>query len=346
MKLVLLTFLLLIIFASAAQSQTPSIGTIDFYGLRTVSEDQVREKFGFKESDAMISKAQKLEIEKRLSLLQNVVEAKIVAICCLNNQRWMIYIGIREKGTPALKFRPAPKGKIRLPGEIIKLVSDFDEASQQAVSKGDAADDFSQGHSLMKNAEARRIQEKFIPITGENLNLLRRVLRESADAESRADAAQIIAYYKDKKAIIDDLLYAVNDADSTVRNNATRALGGIAIYASQNTEKKISVSYEPFINMLNSIEWTDRNKALLVLSALTEKRDPVLMKLLRERALGSLVEMARWKNDGYSGIPFVILGRMAELPEMEIGKALMTGNRAEEIEKIRKRLAAEKAKQD
>lgn len=339
MKLLLFIFLFLTL-SVPVQAQMPPIGTIDFYGLQTISENQVREKLGFKEGDSMISKAQKPEIEKRLMSLPNIAEAKISAVCCTNDGKLMLYVGLREKGVPALQFRPAPNGSVHLSDETIKLGRDFDEAIKTAVSKNDDADDFSQGHSLMKNAEARQIQERFIVIANENVDLLRRVLRESGDAEHRALAAWIIAYYKDKKAIIDDLLYATKDADDEVRNNATRALGGLAIYAGKNPDKNISILFEPFVEMLNSIEWTDRNKSLLVFSELTEKRDPKLMKLLREKALDSLVEMARWKNDGYSGTPFVILGRMAGLPEMEIGQALMTENRAEEIEKILKRLSA------
>jgi hypothetical protein len=39
-------------------------------------------------------------------------------------------------------------------------------------------------------------------VADENLNLLRRVLRESSDAEHRSLAAGIIAYYKNKAEIV------------------------------------------------------------------------------------------------------------------------------------------------
>jgi HEAT repeat protein len=179
----------------------------------------------------------------------------------------------------------------------------------------------------MNNVEGRRLQEKFIPLAAQNVNLLRRVLQESADAENRALAAEIIAYYPDKTAIIDDLVYALKDSDGTVRNNAMRALALIAGHGYANPEKRITVPFSPFVDLLNSVEWSDRNKSALAISELTEKRNPELLSLLRQKAVPSLIEMARWKNEGHAGMPFVILGRVAGFSEDEIVRALITGNR-------------------
>ena len=338
MKFITLVFLFFFLFISV-NAQFPPVGTIDFYGLRTVSEKQIREKLKIKEGDEMLkSKAESEEIEKRLRALPNVEEAKINAVCCTNDGKTMLYVGIREKGAPKIEFRAAPNGEIRLTNEIIKIGKEFEAAHQKAVLKGDVAEDRDEGHSLMKNAEARAIQQKFIPIANQNLKLLRQVLRESSDAEHRAIAAEVIAYYKDKGEIIPDLAIAVKDADGSVRNNAMRALGLIAGYAQAQTEKKLKIEYEPFIEMLNSLEWSDRNKSALVLEELTQKRDAGLLKLLREKALPSLVEMARWKNDGHAGTSFIILGRIGGFSDDEIIQALIRGKREDLILKIQKTL--------
>lgn len=342
MKQLLIIFSFFVLFVSA-KAQMPSIGTIDFYGLHTISENQVREKLGLKEGDAMISsKAEQNEIEKRLVSLPNVVGAQFNAVCCTDEQKTMLYIGIREKKSPALEFRPAPNGSIRLSDEIVKLGKDFAEAHYQAVLKGDVADDASSGHSLMKNAEARAVQEKFIPIANENLNLLRRVLRESSDAEQRALAAQIVAYYRDKAAIVNDLVYAMKDFDSTVRNNAMRALGLIANYGFAHPDKNIKVPFKPFVEMLNSMEWTDRNKSSMALAELTKRRDAALLTLLRQKAVSLLLEMARWKNAGHAGAPFIILGRIAGFADEEIVRILLAGKREELILKAQERLSRAK----
>jgi len=338
MKLLALIFSFFSLFATT-DAQFPPIGTIDFYGLRTISERQIREVLQIKEGDAMLkSKEEADAIEKRLASLPNVAEAKINPVCCTGDGKTILYVGIREKGADVLQFRAAPVGKIRLTDEILKLGEESAEAHQKAVLKGDAAEDRSAGHSLVNNAEARVIQEKFTPLAERNLKLLRRVLRESSDAAHRAFAAQIIAYYKDKKAIVADLFEALKDANDGVRNNAMRALGLIAGYAQAHPERKIKVPFEPFVAMLNSLEWTDRNKSALVLEELTRKRDTALLKLLRERAVPALVEMARWKNDGHAGMSFYILGRVGGLSDDEIGQAWMGGKREDLIAKVQQNL--------
>lgn len=343
MKIFTLIALTLVFGCTTLFAQFPPIGTIDFYGLRTISESQVRAQLQIKEGDAAPkSKAEVKEIEKRIASLPNLVEAQISPVCCDNNGKTMLYVGVREKGTPALKFRSAPQGTIRLTDEIIKIGKDFSEAHQNAILKGDAAEDRAAGHSLMKNAEARDIQERFIPVANRNLKLLCRVLRESADAEHRALAVEVIAYYKDKSVIITDLVYAMRDSNSTVRNNAMRALGLIAGYAADHPEKQIKIPFNPFVDMLNSIEWTDRNKSSLALAEITEKRNPQLLGLLRRKAIPSMIEMARWKNEGHAQMPFIILARAAAFSEDEIGQAIMNGKREELIARAQKNLLTSK----
>ena len=164
-------------------------------------------------------------------------------------------------------------------------------------------------------------------------------LRESSDAQHRTLAAEIIAYYKDKSSIVADLVEATKDVDGSIRNNAMRALGVIAGYAQEaHPERKIKVPFEPFVAMLNSLEWTDRNKSAMALEELTVKRDAKLLKLLCEKAVPALVEMARWKNDGHAGTSFFILGRVGGLSDDEIGQSWMRGKREDLITKVQRNL--------
>jgi len=77
----------------------------------------------------------------------------------------------------------------------------------------------------------------------------------------------------------------------------------------------------PFVDLLNSIDWSDRNKSAAALLALTESRDTALLNDLRTRALESLIEMARWKSPGHAYMPFFILGRVARMSEDAIKAA-------------------------
>jgi HEAT repeat protein len=143
----------------------------------------------------------------------------------------------------------------------------------------------------------------------------------------RARAAQVIAYTSDKRAVIGDLMDALRDPSDDVRNDAMRALAVIAMLGQRNPALGLVVPPTPFVDLLNSIEWTDRNKASFALMALTETRDPTLMAALRARALPSLIEMARWKSEGHSMAAFIVLGRLAGLPDDAVTAAFARGDR-------------------
>jgi len=134
-------------------------------------------------------------------------------------------------------------------------------------------------------------------------------------------AAQVLAYAADKNAIANELLFGASDPDAGVRNNAIRALGVLASYAQKNPQAGIKIPAEPFISLINSPNWFDRNKGLSVLFPLSAARDPALLANLRNQSLTSLIEMARWKAEGHSLPAFFILGRVGGLSEDDIRQA-------------------------
>lgn len=104
-----------------------------------------------------------------------------------------------------------------------------------------------------------------------------------------------------------DLVYGMSDPDSVVRNVSLWALAMIARYAQNAPEQGIKVPRGAFVKLLNSLDWTDRNKSSSALLQLTEKRDAALLSQLRWQALPSLVEMARWKSAGHALTPFFLV---------------------------------------
>src|SRR5262245_5314698 len=314
--------------------QIPPIGIIDFYSLRGISERQVREALQIKEGD---SPSDELKgAKRRLESLPGVAEARIELVCC-DEGKTILFIGIGAKGVPSLQFRPGPQGKVRLPKDVIQTGEDFDKVRLAAVEKGNSGEDHSRGHALSNDPATRAIQERFVTFAARDLKLLRDVLRHSADAEHRALAAQVIAYTANKQAVVNDLVEAMRDPAEVVRNNAMRALAVMAGSATQTTKQRIRIPVRPFIEMVNSIEWTDRNKSTWALSILTDKRDPAVLSELRQKALPSLIEMARWKSSGHAYAPFTLLGRVVGLPEDEITAAWERGDRAKFIEAAVKR---------
>lgn len=335
-KYFLTIFLSIFPVIAAFGQQFPPIGIIDFYGLRTISEKDVWSVLKIKIGDDAIETIKSAEeIRQVLKKLPNVEDASISLICCDDIYgKSIIFVGIREKGKTALKFRAAPNGQVPLPEIVVQASKDFQTAFAQAITEKDFSEDDSQGHALFGNQNVRKVQERFVALADGHLKILQLVLHESADAEQRANAAQIIAYTHNKKAIVSDLIFAVNDADERVRNNATRALIVLANYAQANPQLKIKIPADNFIRMLNSLEWTDRNKSLGVLDALTKNRDVRLLVKLKNNALDSLIEMARWKSPGHAQTAFSILGRIGKLSEEQIYKAWKSEDREQEIKRI------------
>ena len=316
--------LLLVAIAPAAAAQIPPIGVIDVYGLRTVSEERVRAALGVKIGDAFPES--KADVERRLTAIPGVVHARVTGVCC-DDGRLIMFVGIEESGASVPRFRPAPSGSVRLSADVVQAGTALTEAARAAVLRGDAAEDQSQGYSLLHDSVGRAIQLRFVGFAARDAALLRDVLRNSSDSSHRALAAEVLAYGSDRAAIIRDLGDAVLDPASGVRNNAVRALALLAIYAREHPDLRLAVPATPFIDMLSSPVWTDRNKSSMALMQLTERRDPTLLAELRARALPALVEMARWKSEGHAMPALFILGRIGGLSDDAIHAAATRGDR-------------------
>jgi hypothetical protein len=299
--------------ASVVTGEELRIGIIDFYGLSRLAGADLRQALTFKEGDA-ITVGQRpaflADSERRLLMVPGVSRAQTNLVCC-DDGRVIVYVGIQEDGAPAMRFRVAPGGTARLPGEIVQASDDFAKAGAGALQHGNFAEDHSEGHALSHDPALRAVQERFIGYARRDLATLREVLRDSSHSSQRALAALVLGYVTDKQAVVDDLVHAMSDPVEAVRNNAMRALWVFAQQASTAGRPAPKVPYEPFIALLNSPVWTDRNKASLALAALSGHRDAALLQQLQREAVAPLAEMARWTSAGHALAAFIILGRIA-----------------------------------
>jgi hypothetical protein len=310
-------------YAEPAAAQPTSVGAVDFYGARTVARDRLQRALGVRVGDSVSTS--NATLSQRLLAVPGVAEADVTLVCCLDG-RSMIFAGIRESGQRGLAFHAAPTGIARLPREVESAGAAFDSAFMLAVRAGDFAEDVSQGHALMHFAAAHAAQERFIPLAAQYVGQLRDVLRHSADANERALASRVMAYVADKRTVIDDLELAMRDPDSEVRNNATRALWLIARLGQQTPALGIQVPPQPFVDLLNSVVWSDRNKSSFALMELTQPRDPSLLRALRTGALPSLIDIARWTSRNHAMPGIVILGRIGAMPDSAIFARLQSGD--------------------
>ncbi len=310
--------------ACTAFAQAPRIGRVEFYGLRKVPEAKVRKALGVAEGDAL--PRSKTTVEDRITEIPGILRAHLEATCC-DEGKVVLYVGVEEKGAPHFDLRTPPVEELDLPAEITTAYRQFLSAVNEAVRRKTTAEDLTNGHSLMADPDCRDVQLRFVDLAGKHLKELRDVLHRSGDEEQRAIAAYVIGYAPKKPLIVDDLLYALKDADDTVRGNAIRALAAVAVYAKLNPDAEVKISPTWFIEMLNSLVWTDRNNGAVALVNITESRDASALDQIRDRALPSLVEMARWHQLEHALPAYILLGRLAGLPEQEIQDSWSKGDR-------------------
>jgi len=292
----------------------PAIGVIEFYGLRTIPVSKVRELLPFKEGD--VPPRLPLEpLKSEMAAALGVAHVEINLVCCDNEKLSIVYVGVEDQPGNTVQYHPAPAGEVPLPPEIEQGYEEFMRKLMAGIRSGKAGEDHSHGHALSEYGPLRATEESFIAYAGQYHELLRQALHESSNAHQRAIAAHVLGYAQDKAGITDELAWAVQDPSSEVRNNATRALAVIAEYANANPELGIKIQPDPFIDMLNSLVWSDRNKALAVLVSLTDKRDIAVLQRLRKRSLTSLIEMCRWRNPGHAASACAILRRIVRLPD-------------------------------
>jgi len=316
-----------------AQVQVPRIGTVDFYGVGKISEVRLKKVLRAEEGDRL--PASKGDIEELLEQVPGVVAARLEAICCQEGMT-NLFVGIQEKGAAHFAFRTPPTGEATLPGEIVELYRRRLEAVERAARAGGMHESLIEGHPLTADREARSVEVQFPKIAAEHLEDLRKVLRESADPEQRAVAACVIGYHERKQDVVNDLQAALQDAEPSVRSNALHALNAIAVMASSRPDLGIQISPTWIVESLNSLALSDRLRAVDALVTLTENRPESILSLLRERALPSVIEMARWNSLRHALPPFLLAGRLAGLKEAEIQDAWTKGEREAVIGKLRK----------
>ena len=310
--------------ACAAAAQAPRISDINYYGLHKVTAEKIQAAAGLKKGGELV--ASKGAIEDEIAKIPGVVLARVEALCC-EGASVELFIGIEEKGAPHPSLHFAPAGDAALPKELLETYGDFLAAVARAATRGNITEDMSAGYSMMDDPEARAYQPRFRTFAAEHFEWLREVLRNSADANQRAVAAAVIGYGADKQQAVGELQYAVGDPDGAVRSNAMRALTALAVYASRQPGPSVRIAPTWLVEMLHSIVLEDRLQAARTLVALTDSPNPAALELMRERALDSLEEMARWTTLRFALPAFLLLGRVAGIPDGEIHAQWESGDR-------------------
>ena len=296
-----------------AQERALPILAIDFFGYGGIDLSQVRAHLPVHvgQSFSTLAEERSHSPEIRAMILQTLGKP----VSSLSNveveEGYLIYIGL--PGSTLHKFQPvaAPTGSIQLPEEAKALYARQLEQLPKAIAAG-AAEDDSQGYALSSFADLRRAELDAHSYATKNESLIRSVLAKSSEKEDRVAAANLLSYADPSLEQLRSLAEACYDSDPLVRNNTIRAIG-VVVSAKPGLGSQLPLT--PFVQMLSSDSWTDRNKAGFVLDALTKSRDPKVLAQLLDQALAPLTEMARWHDYGHAGSFRLILGRIAGIDE-------------------------------
>jgi hypothetical protein len=314
-------------FSLAAQDLTPRIGYIEVYGARKVSTDKIRHALGAKPGDLLPPRE---ELEERVGKVSGVVESRVEAACC-NGRNLVLYVGVEDRDSVHMEYHATPTGDLTLPPSLFNAYHNFLDEVTASIRGKNNDEDLTAGYSLMADPNSRSIQQSFLPAVAADLPTIDRVAREAADPEQRAAAVYLLQYAprteRTAKLMTDGLQYALRDPDDTVRETAIRAIKAVMVGAKLHPEQQVHIEPTWFIELMNSVVWSDRRDASQALVDLTESRNPETLALLKERALPSVIEMARWHQLEYALPPFILAGRIAGMNEAAIKNAWVSGDR-------------------
>lgn len=301
-----------------------TIANIDFFGYGNLDVLKLRSVLPIHPGESIKQddwSTYRSRIDEAIRSQTGKLPTDVLRLCCNENGNSMIYIGVAGTSSVALQHKPAPAGAERLPAAALKLNQESEEALGKAALAGRTQQDFSNGYALSADPELRATELQIREFALANEALLRSVLSSSSDTEHRAIAAEFLGYANVSARQITDLTEAARDPDEGVRNNAVRALG---VIASSSQQRASMILPNPFIALLKSDKWFDRNKGAWLLVNLTASRDPKLLKQLRKEAMEALVEMARWQFAGHASLARRLLGRIAGIEEVRLNTMIDT----------------------
>ncbi len=309
--------------ASAAFGQHGTIGPIDFFGYQGLDVAKVRAALPVHTGDRL-SNQTKAQIEAAVLGIIGKKPTGVAELCCDQQGRTLIYIGLPGGTYKPIRLNPAPQGADTLPPEIVSLNDRTGDALSAAVQKGGVAaeEDDSQGYARCKDPATRALQLQERAWALEHSAEVLTVLRSSSDAKQRQVASEVLGYARQSHEQMAALVHASSDPDWIVRNNSTRALG---VLVRSNPLLATEIEPDTFIAMLGSGDWSDHNKAVALLDAMTLGRDPKLLAKIRQEALEPLIEMATWTEAPHAFSARLVLGRVGGIPEEKLPLMAFTG---------------------
>jgi hypothetical protein len=327
MSLIFSTFALLVAAPGMAQQQDMDhmvfkVGEVYYFGYGGMDLSKLQTQMPLKVGDSFrFASFDEAEVKATVIRATGKPPTDISKVCCDQDKHVIFYLGLAGTTSRPLPPRAAPTGAEHLAPAAAALYSAEMAALGPAMAAGRSGEDDSRGYALANDPALHGIQMKMRAYALTRETTIERVLKNASDVKQRWVAAALLGYSRRSAAQVRALERAMLDPDGETRNNAIRSL---AVLASARDAAPLDVNPEPLIALLYSGKWTDRNKASFLLSRITEKDTPVLLKALRQEAIPALTEGACW-DEGH-GLSFVtILGRMFGVSSGQMKEMIAAG---------------------
>ncbi|HEY9792891.1 MAG TPA: hypothetical protein V6D22_20995 [Candidatus Obscuribacterales bacterium] len=277
------------------------IAGIYFFGYAGLNLDAVKISLPLKEGDVFgdYSEFPKVQSKIKGSVKDALGCASTDEALIIVGGKHIVFIGLPGSSNVPIAVRPEPLGKdTAVTDEARELYKKTMLANLERVTTPSDEND----HIYF---ELRDTLKHFAEKSSSNLVA---TLSCCANAEDRAVAAYGLGLSARTREDIDALALACNDCNEAVRNNAIRAIGTLIDTAAELTKV---IPHEPFVRLMNSPIWTDRNKAVYALEGLTKQPNAALFADLDRLARTSLLEMTIWPAM-YASSAQLLLNRIAD----------------------------------
>lgn len=291
------------------------ISTVDYFGESDIDTIQLANIASALEGNDLRSGEALLRSE--LGKMKGVGQFTLKKVCCDANGV-NIFVGLSsEKNLSKVRqrrtFTPAA-----LPHNFFKTYQEYLTKLKVAVEKGESDDNLDHGYSLMKNEAVRALQVSLPDMVSPHQKMIAEVMCHSDQEEHRAAAAFLLGYCKNKSVSLRGFKDALNDPSPDVRNNVLRAMTAILVSEKQSVSRLMRAARSRIMEMLHSLEWTDRDKAMFALVAITERREQSFLDKLKRKAGSALEQMSKWKSRPHAMMAYVLLGRVAGKADEQI----------------------------
>jgi hypothetical protein len=332
MKALVLTCCALL-FAHPACPQSPdmehhpfAIGEINYFGYGDLPLQMIRAAVPWHTGDTLtLATFSRKPVEDAIQSAIGKPPTDVNVTCCDPSGHLELYIGLPGSTSHTVPTSPAPSANTHLDPRAMALYEQGEPLLMQAVARGAAGEDDSQGYMLSNDPALKAVNLAMRSYAIGRESELKKVLQTAKDPKDRRAAAALLGYVRSSNTQAEALSQAINDPDDEVRNNAVRALYVLSA-ATATDRPKIDV--EPLIHLLYSGSWTDRNKASLLLLRMTDARNPEVLDSLRKEALAPLIEGGSWVDVPGHSTPFLlILGRIGGIPDQKLQDLIKSGNK-------------------